>query len=184
MIALITLAIALAMDAFAAALCQGAVARPGARGALAIGAAFGSAQALMPLIGWALGIAFASVIRNVDHWIAFLLLGFLGVRMIREGLSRDEGECAPPLAGWALLSAAVATSIDAAAAGVTLPLLEQPVLIACGVIGATTAAICYAGVHLGAAVGTRIGKWAEIFGGAALVALGLKILIEHQFFGA
>lgn len=171
------------MDAFAASLCQGAAARPGAGGAIRIGAAFGTAQALMPLFGWGLGIAFAGIIQAVDHWVALALLGFLGLRMIRAGMN-DEADCPPPLMGWALLSAAIATSIDAAAAGVTLPLLEQPVLIAVLVIGAMTAILCFGGVFAGAALGSRLGKKAEVAGGLMLLALGLKIFTEHQFLGA
>ena len=182
MLTVLALALALSMDAFAAALCQG-VRRPGPRQALAVGAAFGTAQGVMPLIGWGLGVAFAAAIRDFDHWIAFALLGFLGARMIREGLSREDGDCAPTLSGWALLGAAVATSIDAAAAGITLPLLGQPVLVACLVIGLATAAISTAGVHLGGFVGSRSGRWAEIVGGGVLLILGTKILIEHQFLG-
>lgn len=181
MITLFLLAVALAMDAFAVALCQGASARPGVAGALRIGAAFGAAQGLMPLGGWALGVAFAGLIEAVDHWIAFGLLAFLGVRMIREGLDSDDEDAAPAeaLVGKALLIAAVATSIDAAAAGVTLPALGLPVLLACGVIAAVTAAICFAGTLMGAAIGTRFGKWAEIGGGLVLIGLGVKILAEH-----
>lgn len=182
MLTLLALAVALSMDAFAAALCQG-VGRPGARQALTVGVAFGTAQGVMPLLGWGLGVAFAAAIQSVDHWIAFALLGFLGVRMIREGLERAAGDCVPPLSGWALLTAAVATSIDAAAAGLTLPLIGQPVLFACLVIGSATAAICYAGVHLGGLAGVKFGRWAEIFGGGTLLLLGTKILIEHQLLG-
>ena len=184
MATLFLLALALAMDAFAAALCQGAVAGPARGTALRIAAAFGAAQGLMPLVGWSLGLAFAAVAAALDHWIALLLLGLLGARMIREGWTRDPDQCAPPLAGWALLAAAVGTSVDAAAAGVTLPLLGRPVAFACAVIGATTALICFGGVHLGRAAGARLGKPAELLGGAVLIGLGLKIFVEHQFLGA
>lgn len=182
---LLALALALAADAFAVALCQGAAARPGWRGALRIGGAFGAAQALMPLLGWALGVAFAAAIRDVDHWVAFALLGFLGVKTLKEGLTPDRQGCgpAPSLSRWALLGAAVATSIDAAAAGVALPTLGAPVLLACAVIGGVTLVACTGGVFLGAAGGARLGKRAEIAGGLALIAIGTKILIEHVFFG-
>ena len=183
MTALLVLALALAMDAFAASLCQGAVARPGFSGALRLGAAFGTAQALMPLAGWGLGLAFLAIVQAVDHWIALILLGFLGIRMLKEGLSNDE-RCPPALAGWALLSAAIATSIDAAAAGVTLPLLEQPITFAVFMIGIVTAILCFGGVFAGAAIGPRLGKKAEVLGGLMLLALGLKIFVEHQFLAA
>lgn len=182
---LVALAFALAADAFAVALCQGAAARAGLRGAVRIGAAFGAAQALMPLLGWAAGVAFASVIRNVDHWVAFGLLAVLGAKTLREGLSAETDDCdaSRSLSGWALLGAAFATSIDAAAAGVTLPALGAPVAVVCAVIGVVTLVACTGGVFLGAAGGARLGKRAEIVGGLALIAIGTKILIEHVFFG-
>ncbi len=176
-----TLALALAADAFAVALCQGAMARPGLRGAIRIGAAFGSAQALMPLLGWALGVAFASFIQAVDHWVAFSLLSALGLKMMKEALA-SEAECgstARPLTGWALASAAVATSIDAAAAGVTLPAMGAPVVLACLTIGVVTLGLSVAAVEIGARGGVRLGKRAELLGGVVLVLLGAKILAEH-----
>ncbi|MBC7780839.1 MAG: manganese efflux pump [Proteobacteria bacterium] len=125
MTALILLALALSMDAFAAALGQGTIAHPhsSAREALRIGAAFGLAQASMPLVGWWLGIAFASIIRDVDHWIAFVLLVGIGTRMVYLALSAHDAAPKMPLSGRGLLSLALATSVDAGAAGVTLPLL-------------------------------------------------------------
>ncbi|MDP5280190.1 manganese efflux pump MntP family protein [Sphingomonas sp. DG1-23] len=179
---LLALSLGLAMDAFAVSVAQGA-ARRGASGALRIGAAFGLAQGLMPLIGWALGIAFEGMIRDVDHWVAFVLLGLLGAKMVREGTAGEEATPAPALIGWALLGAAVATSVDAAAAGITLPMIGAPVLIACGVIGLVTAGLCVAGVRIGAASGARLGKLAEIVGGILLILIGAKILIQHLFFG-
>lgn len=180
---LFALALGLAMDAFAVSVAQGASARPGTRGALRIGAAFGLAQGLMPLIGWALGATFEGTIREVDHWVAFVLLGLLGAKMLREGLSDADASPAPALIGWALLGAAVATSVDAAAAGITLPMIGAPVAIACAVIGLVTAALCVAGVRIGAAYGARLGKLAEITGGTLLILIGAKILIQHLFFG-
>jgi putative Mn2+ efflux pump MntP len=183
MFGLLLLAFALSMDAFAAAICQGAVQRRAGALALAIGLAFGLAQGLMPLLGYALSLAFTASLSAVDHWIALILLVLLGGRMIREGLERQADDCAPPLSGWHLLVTAVATSIDAAAAGVTLPLLGRPVLLACAVIGATTALISAGGVWLGSHVGTRLGKPAELLGGAVLIGLGVKIFVQHQYFG-
>jgi putative Mn2+ efflux pump MntP len=178
---LLVLALALAADAFAVALCQGAAARPGWRGAARIGAAFGAAQALMPLVGWGLGVAFADAIRAVDHWVAFVLLVILGAKTLKEGLTPDDASCdpTPSLSSWALLGAAMATSIDAAAAGITLPTLGAPVMLACAVIGVVTLLLCAAGVFIGAASGARLGKKAEIVGGLALIGIGAKILVEH-----
>lgn len=176
------------MDAFAAALSEGARARPrpGISDALRIGLAFGTAQAVMPLVGWGIGLAFVSIIREVDHWIAFILLSAIGARMVYAGLQQNE---TPPAAlislsgGWALLTAAIATSIDAAAAGVTLPLLQQPILISCAVIGFVTLILAMAGVGVGALAGTVLGKRAEVLGGLVLIGIGSKILVSHLFFG-
>jgi putative Mn2+ efflux pump MntP len=186
MTTVILLALALSMDAFAASLSQGAAARPSATlvGAFRIGAAFGSAQAVMPLLGWALGLAFASLIRDVDHWIAFALLAAIGGRMVHASLAAcaEDTSCIPLITGWALASVAIATSIDAAAAGVTIALLEQPVVVTCVVIGIVTFLLSSAGVLMGGALGSVVGKRAELLGGLVLIGLGCKILVEHQFF--
>jgi manganese efflux pump family protein len=181
MISIILLAIALAMDAFAVALIQGATGRLGVGGALRIAIAFGVAQGTMPLVGWALGMAFADAFQSVDHWIAFALLAALGARMLLEGLRREPGEPeAKRMFLFSLLVSALATSIDAAAAGLTLPLLGQPIPVACVVIGLTTALISFVGVLLGRGAGIRIGRHAEIAGGLLLIGLGLKIVLEHR----
>ena len=177
---LVLLSLGLAMDAFAAAVAHGASARPSRSAALRMSFAFGLAQAVMPLLGWTLGMAFAAVMQSVAHWIAFLLLGILGLRMIREGF--DRGMPSKDLAIWPLLVMAVATSIDAAVAGITLPSFGAPILLACLVIGLTTSLMTYPGVFLGALMGTRVGKWAEVLGGLILIGLGAKIFILQQFF--
>ena len=170
------------MDAFAVALCQGAAGGDG-RVALRATAAFGLAQGLMPLLGWTLGVAFAGWIAAIDHWIALILLSILGLKMIREGFAgRDSGD-RTLLSGRALLAAALATSIDAAAAGITLPTIGAPILQAIAVIGLVTAAMSYAAVRIGRAAGDRLGKWAEIAGGLMLIAIGARIFVVHQFMG-
>jgi len=181
MIALALLAVALSMDAFAVALCQG-TAGGGGRAALRTGAAFGLAQGLMPLIGWSLGTAFASRIEAIDHWIALILLSILGLKMIREGLMAHAEE-RRLLSGWALFTAAIATSIDAAAAGITLPTIGMPLLLSIAVIGATTFVLSYVAVPIGRAAGDWLGKWAEIAGGLTLIGIGARIFIQHQFLG-
>lgn len=183
------LALALSMDAFAAALSQGAVARPRPRlaGALRVGLAFGLAQGLMPLLGWSLGLAFAPVIRDVDHWIALGLLSLIGGHMVHAGLSDRQApavERALPLVrGWPLLAASLATSVDAAAAGVTLSVLDRPVGLVCAVIGLVTLAVSTAGVMIGRIAGAVAGRKAEIAGGLVLIGIGVKIVIEHVYFG-
>lgn len=173
------LAFALAMDAFAVALTQGARYRPRVISGIGIAAAFGLAQGIMPLIGWALGAAALVYIAHLDHWIAFALLGFLGVQMIRGG-SEDDGGAAPKLRGMALLVAAIATSIDALAAGITLPTLDLSPLFAAGLIAAVTFVLSAAGVLSGRIAGDGFGRWAERAGGVILIALGTKILAEHS----
>ena len=183
MMTVILLALALSMDAFAASLSQGAAARSSATvaGALLMGAAFGSAQALMPL----LGLAFASLIRDIDHWIAFALLAVIGGRMVHTSLASgvNDDVSIPLITGWKLASVAVATSIDAAAVGVTIAFLRQPVLVTCAVIGIVTFFLSSAGVLVGGAIGAVVGKRAELLGGLVLIGLGCKILVEHQFLG-
>ena len=177
MIEALLLAVALAMDAFAVALTQGAKFRPGLRGGLAIALTFGVFQALMPLAGWVIGAVALIYIEAVDHWIAFGLLTFLGLRMLGGHVGEEEASHA--LTGRALLLAGVATSIDALAAGITLPTLAVEPLVAVALIGVITAAMSGAGVALGRVAGDRFGEWAERAGGVILIALGCKILAEH-----
>lgn len=177
MIAALALALALAMDAFAVALTQGARFRPGLCGGLTIALAFGVFQALMPLIGWGLGAIAFEYVATVDHWIAFGLLSFLGVRMLRGHVGDEEAGRA--LTGLALLLASAATSIDALAAGITLPTLDVGPLVAVALIGAITFAISAGGVWLGRVAGDRWGEWAERAGGVILIALGCSILGQH-----
>ncbi|MEE4154256.1 MAG: manganese efflux pump MntP family protein [Erythrobacter sp.] len=171
------LAVALAMDAFAVALTQGARFRPGWRGGMAIALTFGGMQALMPLVGWAIGAVALVYVAAIDHWIAFGLLSLLGVRMLGGHVGEDEA--ARALTGRALLVAGLATSLDALAAGITLPTLALAPMQAVALIGLVTFALSVAGVALGRVAGDRWGTWAERAGGVILIALGCKILAEH-----
>lgn len=173
------LALALAMDAFAVALTQGARFRPGTRDGLLVAGAFGVAQGVMPLIGWLIGAFALAYVASVDHWIAFGLLAFLGVRMIMDNPEEEGGH---KLAGWPLLVAAIATSIDALAAGLTLPTLGLEPLAACALIALVTFVLSAAGIVLGRSAGERFGRPAEVLGGVILIALGAKILAEHTGF--
>jgi putative Mn2+ efflux pump MntP len=177
MIEALLLALALAMDAFAVALTQGAKFRPSLRGGAAIALTFGVFQAAMPLAGWVIGAVALIYVEAVDHWIAFGLLTFLGVRMLGGHVGDEEASHA--LTGRALLLAGVATSIDALAAGITLPTLAVEPLVAVALIGIITAAMSAGGVALGRVAGDRFGTWAERAGGVILIALGCKILAEH-----
>ena len=184
MISLFLLALALASDAFAVALCQGAVISPKPwRQALTVGAAFGAAQAIAPLIGWALGALFAGTIERFDHWIAFALLALVGGKMVIEGLKGGAKDQTQPAGGWALLALAVATSIDAAAAGFTLPTIGVGIGVSLAVIGVVTFVLSAAGVMMGRMGASAFGSKAEIVGGLVLIGLGVKVLIDHHAFG-
>jgi putative Mn2+ efflux pump MntP len=195
LLSVVLLSLALAADAFAAALGQGAKGR-GAVWPLAMrtGAAFGVAQAVAPLIGWGLATAFAGAIEAFDHWIAFGLLAVLGMRMIRAALKDAKGGDTPDVAEGAeavaggdsflgLMVLAVAVSIDAAAAGVTLPALGAPVMVSVAAIGGTTFVLSALGVLIGRAGSEALGWKAEALGGVILIVIGVKVLIDHRAFG-
>ena len=177
---LLVLAVGLSMDAFAVSVCKGLSIRAlMPRHAAAVGLWFGAFQALMPAVGWLLGAAFADRIASVDHWIAFVLLALIGGNMLREALSGGEEDCDPSLAPLTMLLLAVATSIDALAVGVTFAFLRVDILPAVSLIGVCTFVISAAGVKIGNVFGARYKTRAEAFGGAVLVLIGLKILLEH-----
>ena len=183
-IELFILALGLSMDAFAVSICKGlSVPKLQAKHCLICGVYFGGFQALMPLIGWALGIRFQSLITNIDHWIAFVLLAAIGANMIKESFSKED-ECPDASFGFkAMLTLAVATSIDALAVGVTFAFLDVNIIPAVLLIGATTFVCSAVGVKIGNVFGNRFQSKAEFCGGLVLIAIGLKILIEHLFFG-
>ena len=182
-LALLFVAIGVSADAFAVATARGVTIRRGAVGAaLAMAATFGAFQALMPLIGWLVGVRVAVYFDQVDHWIALVLLGYLGGRMVREALA-DRAEAEPAVArrlGWReLLVLGVATSIDALAVGGTLALTAINIGVAVLVIGATTFALSFVGVHIGQRGGTRFGTIAQVVGGLVLIGIGGQIFYEH-----
>ena len=178
---LFLLAVGLSMDAFAVSVCKGlSVDRIRPRHALICGAYFGVFQALMPLLGYLLGVRFQGLIQQVDHWIAFVLLTLIGVNMLREAFGKDEAESVGASFGFkTMLMLAVATSIDALAVGVTFAFLQVAIVPAVSFIGATTFVISAIGVKIGNVFGLRWRKPAEIAGGVILIAIGLEILIEH-----
>lgn len=178
------LAVALSMDAFAVSVCKGlATGKVGIKHMAVSGVWFGGFQALMPFIGWLLGSAFEKYVKAVDHWIAFVLLGAIGINMIKEAFSGDE-TANGDFGFKTMLLMAIATSIDALAVGITFALLPNVnIFAAVGFIGAVTFILSAAGVKLGSAVGGRHKNAAQIFGGAVLIILGIKILIEHSFGG-
>lgn len=181
---LVLLAVGLSMDACAVAICKGlALRKVNFKQMLTVGLWFGGFQALMPLLGYLLASLFADFIRSVDHWVAFILLGIIGVNMIREALSGDEEEADPSLSFRTMLVMAIATSIDAMAVGISFAFLDVQIIPAVSLIGAITLALSAAGVKIGAAFGCRFKSKAELAGGVILISLGLKIFIEHQFLG-
>lgn len=184
-IELVLLSVGLAMDAFAVAICKGlAMSRVNVKHCLVIALFFGGFQAGMPVLGWLLGSTFANKIKMVDHWIAFLLLGYIGVKMISDGIKEWKEETKveemdPPLDLKELLILAVATSIDALAVGITFSFLEVAIATAAAVIGIITFVISAGGVYVGNIFGERYKTKAQITGGVILVILGLRILITH-----
>lgn len=181
LIELFILAIGLSMDAFAVAICKGLATKNVKPYHMAVtGLWFGGFQALMPLIGYFLGATFEKYVTKVDHWIAFILLGAIGANMIKEAFEKEE-ECDNcDFSFKSMLVMAVATSIDALAIGITLALLPDiNIFAAVAFIGVITFAFSAFGVKLGNVFGAKYKSKAEFAGGAILIILGLKILLEH-----
>lgn len=177
---LFVIAVGLSMDAFAVSVCKGLSAGRVRLGhALTAGIWFGGFQALMPFLGWLLGSRFQSFISSVDHWIAFLLLGLIGLNMVREFRSQEEEEVGASFAPKAMLPLAVATSIDALTVGITFAFLRVDILWAITLIGVTTFVLSAIGVKAGGIVGERGKSRAELAGGLVLILMGCKILVEH-----
>ena len=177
---LFVIAVGLSMDAFAVSICKGLSVRElKPKHALTVGVYFGGFQMLMPLIGFALGVRFQSFITSVDHWIAFVLLGLIGANMIRESREQDEENLSDSFSFGTMLPLAVATSIDALAVGVTFAFLQVSILPAVCFIGATTFILSCIGIRIGHVFGLKYKSRAELFGGAVLILMGTKILLEH-----
>ena len=184
LIELCFIAVGLSMDAFAVSICKGLACREqNLRNNLLAGLYFGSFQGLMPAIGWLLGVRFSEAITSIDHWIAFVLLSFIGGSMIRESRSGAEEEELDASFGFrAMLPLAVATSIDALAVGVSFAFLGmtgREILGAAALIGAVTFVLSAVGVRVGSVFGSRFKSRAELCGGVILIFIGLKILLEH-----
>ena len=184
-ITLLLMGIGLAMDAFAVSICKGlAMRKVNRKQCFVIALFFGGFQALMPAIGWLLGSRFEQYIVNVDHWIAFILLGWIGGKMIWDAVREEEApdvveQMDAPLDIKELLVMALATSIDALAVGINFAFLGTPILEASLIIGVTTFVICVIGVYVGNFFGSKYKRKASIVGGMILVLLGIKILLEH-----
>jgi len=182
---IIFLALALAMDAFAVSITSGiTIVKMHLRHALRIAAFFGFFQAAMPIIGWSLGRFAADKIQAYDHWIAFGLLSIIGGKMIYESFVLDSENEKPrdPLNVFILFTLAIATSIDAAAVGISMSLLKVQIIFPSVIIGVITFFVSLAGTWLGSQFGDLFGEKIEIAGGIVLIGIGCKILIEHLFF--
>jgi putative Mn2+ efflux pump MntP len=181
---IILIAVGLSMDAFAVSIVLGlSVEKPKAREILIPGIFFGGFQALMPVTGYFAGFYFAGKINAFEHWIAFVLLGIIGGKMIKESLSKKQEEPNEyNLQFMKMLGLAIATSIDAFAVGVTFAFFKIHIFRAAMIIGSITFSLSMAGVKIGNIFGTRFKQKAEFIGGVILVLLGVKIVIEHLFF--
>lgn len=177
---LVSLAIGLAMDAFAVSICKGlAMPKTTVKNTVLVGTWFGGFQGLMPLIGFFLGSQFKQQITQIDHWIAFFLLALIGFNMIKEAIDSDEDSADDCLDCKTMFILAVATSIDALAVGITFAFLEVNILLAISLIGIITFILSMIGVHVGHVFGSKYKSKAELAGGIVLVLLGIKILLEH-----
>ena len=180
LLTLLTLAVGLAMDAFAVSICKGlAMREKEKKKGIIVGLWFGGFQALMPTIGFFLGTQFKDQITSIDHWIAFVLLGLIGINMVKEALSNDEEQADDSIAVKEMFMLAVATSIDALAVGITFAFLNVHIVSAALMIGVCTFLISFVGVKIGNIFGTKYKSKAELAGGIILILLGFKILFEH-----
>ncbi len=177
-----SLAVSLAMDASAVAIGSSIKLCQVNRGQLLrMSLSFGFFQFMMPVIGWYLGNSVAGRIQNVDHWVAFGLLTLVGGHMIWEAVHADaeHTDVNDPTRGWRLLVLSVATSIDALAVGISLSLLRVSIWLPSVVIGVVTAILTALGLQLGCRLGNTFGRKMDLVGGLVLIALGIKILVEH-----
>ena len=176
---LFVIAVGLSMDAFAVSVCKGlSVQKVKPKHYLIVAAYFGGFQALMPLLGYLLGVRFEAMIANVDHWIAFVLLGLIGANMVRESRAGEE-KLDDSFTVSTMLILAVATSIDALAIGVTFAFLGVNIVEAIILIGITTGIISGVGLKIGNVFGSRYKSKAEMAGGIVLILMGIKILVQH-----
>ncbi|NFQ02296.1 manganese efflux pump [Clostridium sporogenes] len=190
-VSIILISIGLSMDAFAVSITNGAIiSKVTASEGIRIGLFFGGFQALMPLIGWSVGIKFQSYISTLDHWIALILLSIIGGKMVYDSIKeskdhKDEIACdyatgeKKCLNNKTLTILAIATSIDALAVGVSFAFLKVSIISTISIIGTITFVICFIGVMIGKKCGELLKKRAEILGGIVLIFIGIKIFIEH-----
>ncbi len=178
---IICLAVGLAMDALAVSVGAGLVLRKlTPRHVFRLAFHFGLFQFLMPVVGWMAGRTVEVYIRDVDHWVAFGLLAFVGGKMLWEAFRKEPGaETGDPTRGWMLVILSIATSLDALAVGLSMAFLQVSVWIPSAVIGAVACAFTAAGILCGSRIGNRLGRWPQIVGGLVLLGIGTRILVSH-----
>ena len=183
LIELFILAIGLSMDAMAVSICKGlSVSKAEKKQMLTVGLYFGGFQAMMPLLGYWLGVNFQTLVESVDHWIAFVLLGLIGLNMIKESREDEVDELDAQFGPASMIPLAIATSIDALAVGITFAFLKVSIIPAVSFIGITTFTLSAVGLVIGNKLGARSKSKAELLGGVVLICMGTKILLEHLGF--
>lgn len=182
-IGILLISIGLAMDAFAVSVCKGlSMKKMNWKKAIIIGIYFGMFQGFMPLIGYFLGSTFVDLVTSIDHWIAFVLLGFIGINMIKEAFDDESENMSDKVDFKTMFILAIATSIDALAIGITFAFLDVNIVFAVFAIAIITFLISIIGVRFGNVFGDKYEKKAEFIGGIILILLGIKILLEHLIF--
>ena len=175
------IALSMAMDAFAVSLGIGADEQcEGPRPTFRLSFHFGFFQFLLPVVGWFAGQNLVRYIENIDHWVAFTLLAFVGIRMIRSGLyGKDEPKAANPSRGWMMILLSIAVSIDALAIGLSLSMINVNIWYPAVIIGVVTSMLSLLGLRLGKILGRKVGKRMEIIGGMVLILIGIRIVVSH-----
>ena len=181
-ITIFLIALSMAMDAFAVSIASGVKIGPGPRPLFRIAFHFGLFQALLPIIGWFFGSTIEPYVKHFDHWIAFGLLIFVGIRMVRSGFGKDEDESPrDPSRGLTMVLLSIAVSIDAFAVGLSLGLLGVVIWTPALVIGLVTSVLSLVGLRVGNGFGKKYGKPVEVLGGLVLIGIGIRIVISHLF---
>ncbi len=178
---ILLIALSMAMDAFAVCLGAGTLEETtGPRPTFRLAFHFGLFQFLMPVLGWLAGMKIVRYIANYDHWVAFGLLAFVGIRMIRSGFTSDEQKsAADPSRGWTLVLLSIAVSIDALAVGFSLGMVDVTIWYPAVIIGIVTGLVSWLGLRLGNKLGEKFGKRMEVIGGLVLLLIGIRILVMH-----
>jgi putative Mn2+ efflux pump MntP len=183
LISIIFIAVGLSMDSFAVSISNGLTLRNlNLSKSILIASSLAFFQAMMPLLGWFAGNGVEEYIQEIDHWVAFILLAFIGGKMVYEGLQKGEEISATELNGFTLIGQSIATSIDAFAVGISFAVLGYEITKTVIIIGLVTFIFSMLGLQLGKLFGKRLGKSVEIFGGLVLIGIGVKILFEHIYF--